>query len=167
MVRRVTFENGCLFLPIINQGLSTESYICNMAAYEVGRTSDSSPFINYILLMSQLIKTPEDVSYLVDCDVIRPILGTQKHIFQMWQLLHVYYLNYSEEYIENIVKPINRHCASAVNVMVTDFYDTFCSKSWLVISVISAMILLVATLLQTYVLVIGSDKMQPHFPRGG
>jgi hypothetical protein len=51
--------------------------------------------------------------------------------------------------------------------MTTDFYNKFCSKPWLVISVISAIILLVATLIQTYVAVIGSYKMQPHFPRGG
>jgi len=167
MVQGVAFKNGCLFLPIMRQTESTESYICNMAAYEVRSTLDPYKFMDYLLLMTQLIKTPEDVSYLVDCDVIRPFLGTQERIFQMWQLLHVQYLDYSHEYSVNIVKPINTHCASSVNVMVTDFYNTFCSKPWLVISVISAIILLVATLIQTYVAIIGSDKMQPHYPRGG
>ncbi len=169
MVQQVAFKNGCLFLPIMAQSEGIESYICNMATYELWNTSPPFPFMDYLLLMSQLIKTPEDVSYLVDCDVIRTYLGTQQRIFQMWERLQiaVLYPPYSDEYRENIVKPINRHCSSALNVMVTDFYNTFCSKPWLVISVISAMILLVATLIQTYVVVIGSDKMQPHFPRGG
>ncbi len=170
MVQQVAFENGCLFLPIMVQSESIESHICNMAAYEVWNTSAPFPFMDYLLLMSQLIKTPEDVSYLVDCNVIRAYLGTQERIFRMWERLQsaaVYYQPYSDEYTENIVKPINKHCASALNVMVTDFYNTFCAKPWLMISVISAIILLVATLIQTYVAVIGSDKMQPHFPRGG
>jgi len=176
MVQQVAFKNGCLFLPIILQTTSLESYICNMGAYEWSITTRSNtsrntsapfPFLNYLVLMSQLIKTPEDVSYLIDCDVIRANNFTQKHTFQMWQLLRLSRPRYSDEYRENIVKPINTHCASALNVMRTDFYNRFCSKPWLVISVISALILLVATLIQTYVAVIGSDRMQPHFPRGG
>ncbi len=169
MVQQVAFKNGCLFLPIMSQSDTIESYICNMAAYEIWNTSAPCPFMDYLLLMSQLIKTPEVVSYLVDCDVIRTYLGTQQRIFQMWERLQseVRYRAYSYQYRENIVNPINRHCASPLNVMRTDFYNTFCSKPWLVISVISAIILLVATLIQTYVAVIASDKMQPHFPRGG
>jgi hypothetical protein len=169
MVRQVAFEKGCLFLPIMSQSESIESYICNMAAYEIWNTSRPCPFMDYLLLMSHLIKTPEDVSYLVKCDVIRAYIGTQQGIFRMWERLQsaVCYPPYSEEYRENIVKPINKHCKSALNVMETDFYNTYCSKPWLVISVISAIIILVGTLIQTYVLVIGSDKMQPHFPRGG
>jgi hypothetical protein len=169
MVQQVSFQNGRLFLPIMSQSETIESYICNMAAYEIWNTSPPFPFMDYLLLMSQLIKTPEDVSYLVDCGVIQTYLGTQQRIFQMWERLQtaVSYPPYSNEYTENIVKPINRHCASKLNVMRTDFYNTFCSKPWLVISVISAIIFLVATLIQTYVAVIGSDKMQPHFPRGG
>jgi hypothetical protein len=165
MLQEVAFKNGCLFLPIVSQSESIESYICNMAAYEIWNTSAPFPFMDYLLLMSQLIKTPEDVSYLVDCDVIRAYLGTQQRIFQMWERLHsaVIYPPYSNEYRENIVKPINRYCASALTVMGTGFCNTFCSKPWLVISVISAIILLVATLIQTYVLVIGSDQMQPNF----
>jgi hypothetical protein len=170
MVQQVAFKNGCLFLPIIKQGENIASDICNMLAYEGFNTSPPFPFIDYIQLMSQLIQTPEDVSYLIHCDVIRPYRGTQKQILQVWQSLHVGYFGYSDEYDKMIVKPINRHCAIAPiarNMMVTEFYNTFCSKPWLVISVISAIILLVATLIQTYVNVIGSDEMQPHYPRGG
>jgi len=169
MVQQVAFENGRLFLPIMSQTQKIESYICNMAAYETWNTSAPFPFMDYLLPMSHLIKTPEDVSSLVDCGVIRAYLGTQQRIFQLRERLQsaVRYSTYSYEYRENIVNPINRHCASPLNVMTTDFYNKFCSKAWLVISVISAIILLVATLIQTYVAVIGSYKMQPHFPRGG
>jgi hypothetical protein len=167
MVQQVAFKNGCLFLPIIKQGENIASDICNMLAYEGFNTSPPFPFVDYIQLMSQLIQTPEDVSYLIHCDVIRPYRGTQKQILQVWQSLHIRYFGYSDEYDKKIVKPINRHCAIARNVMVTEFYNTFCSKPWLVISVISAIILLVATLIQTYVAVIGSDEMQPHYHRGG
>ncbi|KAH9555845.1 hypothetical protein CY35_08G137500 [Sphagnum magellanicum] len=169
MVKQVAFKDGCLFLPIMIQSERLESYICNMATYETWNTPGPYPFMDYLVLMSHLIKTPEDVSYLVDCGVIRAFLGTQPRIFQMWERLQIglWFPDYSDKYRDNIVKPINRHCASPLNVMRTDFYNTFCSRWWLVISVLSAIILLLATLIQTYVLVTGSDKMQPHFPRGG
>jgi len=169
MVNEVAFKDSCLYLPIMSQVCDIESYIFNMAAYEYWSTSPPFPFMDYVLLLSQLIKTPEDVSYLVDCDVIRTHLGTQQSIFQMWERLQIgiWYPPYSNQYRVDIVDPINRHCASALNKMRFEFYDTFCSKPWLLISVISAIILLVATLIQTYVLVTGSYKMQPHYPRGG
>ncbi len=66
-----------------------------------------------------------------------------------------------KKYREEIVDPVNLQCESALNKMTTEFYDTFCSKPWLAISVITAAVLLVATLIQTYVSVIGSAKMQP------
>ncbi|KAH9555871.1 hypothetical protein CY35_08G139700 [Sphagnum magellanicum] len=167
MLQEVAFKNGCLFLPIILQSTSLESYICNMAAYETWNTSGPFPFCNYLQLMKYLIKTPEDVSYLIDCDVIRADHSTEERIFQMWQLIRVYYYpRYSLEYRKSIVQPINKHCASPLNKMLINFYNTFCSKPWFAISVISPLIL-VATLIQTYVLITGSDKMQPHFPRGG
>jgi len=169
MVQQVAFKNGCLLLPIMSHSENIESYICNMAAYEFWNTEPPFQFIDYLQLMSQLIRTPEDVSYLVKCYVIRPYHGTQQRIFQMWERLQIglWFAGYSDQYIDNIVTPINRHRASALNLMVIDFYITYCSKPWLAISLISAIILLVATLIQTDVLVIGSDKMQPHFPRGG
>jgi hypothetical protein len=167
MVNKVAFENGCLSLPIMLFSGRLHSHICNMSMYEVWNTAGPFPFANYLLLMSQLIKTPEDVSYLVVCDVIRPYHGTEQHIFQLWQSINIGLPLYSDEYREKIINPINRHCVSALNVMVTDFYNSYCSKPWLVMGVISALTLLSATLIQTYVLVIGSDKMQPHFPRGG
>ncbi len=87
MVQQVAFENGRLFLPIMSQTQKIESYICNMAAYETWNTLASFPFIDYLLPMSHLIKTPEDVSSIVDCGVIRAYLGTQQRIFQMWERL--------------------------------------------------------------------------------
>jgi hypothetical protein len=172
MIKAVAFKNGCLSLPILQLNDNTESYFRNLAMYEVyghyGKESDA--FSDYLQLMSDLIKTQEDVAYLIDdCKVIRNLLGTHQNAFKMWERLQsgIELPPYSKNYKTKIVIPVNRHCASTLNKMRTEFYNTFCSKPWLVISVISAVVLLLATLIQTYVAVIGSDKMQPHFPRGG
>ncbi|CAK9235543.1 unnamed protein product [Sphagnum troendelagicum] len=172
MMRQVAFDNGCLFLPIVQQNDRTESYFRNLAMYEVFDHYDKSrhAFADYLNLMLDLIKTPEDVAYLIDdCKVIQNLLVTHQNAFEMWQRLQsgLALPPYSKDYRELIVNPVNIQCESTLNVMRTEFYDTFCSKPWLAISVITAAVLLLATLIQTYVSVIGSDKMQPHFPRGG
>jgi len=120
--------------------------------------------------MLELIKTQEDVAYLIDdCKVIRNFLGTHQNAFKMCERLQngIDLREYSHKFRAKIVDPVNRQCESTPNKMRTEFYDTFCSKPWLAISVITAAVLLLATLIQTYVSVIGSDKSQPHFPRGG
>ncbi|CAM6002026.1 unnamed protein product [Sphagnum balticum] len=172
MVQQVFFEDGCLYLPVVQLHDRTESYFRNLATYEVFDQYDQKrhAFRDYLHLMSDLIKTQEDVAYLIDdCKVIRNLLGTHKNAFEMWDRLQSGLLpfRYSPEYREKIVDRINAQCHSPLNKMRTEFYDKFCSKPWFAISVITAAVLLLATLIQTYVSVIGSDKMQPHFPRGG
>ncbi|KAH9555874.1 hypothetical protein CY35_08G140000 [Sphagnum magellanicum] len=172
MIREVAFENGCLILPIVRLNDRTESYFRNLAMYEVfdhyGERRHA--FSDYLNLMLHLIRTPEDVAYLInDCEVIRNELITDHNAFEMWDRLQsgLSLPPYSKTFRKEIVDPVNLQCGSALNKMRTEFYDTFCSKPWLAISVITAAVLLLATLIQTYVSVIGSDKMQPHFPRGG
>jgi hypothetical protein len=172
MMRQVAFKNSCLSLPILQLHDRTESYFRNLAMYEVfdHYDDDRHAFADYLHLMSDLIKTPEDVAYLIDdCKVIRNELVTHQNAFEMWERLQSGLLlpKYSEDYRKRIVDSVNIQCESTLNVMRTEFYDTFCSKPWLAISVITAAVLLLATLIQTYVSVIGSNKMEPHFPRGG
>jgi hypothetical protein len=168
----VAFKNGCLFLPFLQLNDKTESYFRNLAMYEFyGRNGENSnAFSDYLQLMFQLIKTQEDFAYLIDeCKVIRNLLVTHQNAFKMWERLQsgIVLAPYSEEYKTKIVSPVNRECESIPRRMRTEFYNRFCSTPWLAISVITAFVLLLATLIQTYTSVIGSDKMQPHFPRGG
>jgi len=183
MIKAVAFKNGCLFLPFLQLNDKTESYFRNLAMYEVyGRNGEkSTEFSDYLKLMFQLIKTQEDVAYLIDeCKVIRNLLVTHQNAFKMWERLQCgieLSPTYSEKFKTDIVIPVNRQqrklqtklnkLKSKLKQMRTEFYNKYCSKPWLAISVISGFLLLLATLIQTYVSVIGSDKMQPHFPRGG
>jgi hypothetical protein len=172
MIKEVAFKKGCLSLPIVQLNDMTESYFRNLAMYEYfdHYDVDRYAFADYLKLMLELIKTPDDVAYLInDCKVIRNFLVTDQNAFKMWERLQsgLDLPPYSETYRKDIVNPVNRQCESTLNRLRTEFYDTFCSKPWLAISVITAAVLLLATLIQTYVSVIGSDKMEPHFPRGG
>jgi hypothetical protein len=163
----VGFRERCLFLPIVKLYDDTESHFRNLAMYEYMEdlTSCRCPFGEYLQLMIDLIKEVGDVKHLIDCGVIENELRTDNNAFQMWSNLQseLFLPIYSKEY-ENMVSKINKQCKSSLNVMRTEFYELFCSRPWYVIGVITATIVTVGTCIQAYTSVIGSDKMQPHFP---
>ncbi|CAM6024481.1 unnamed protein product [Sphagnum balticum] len=172
MIEAVAFKNGCLFLPFLQLNDKTESYFRNLAMYEAygHKGENSRAFSDYLQLMFELIKTQEDVAYLIDdCKVIRNLLVTHQNAFKMWERLQsgIDLQPYSTTCKTEIVIPVKIQCESIQRRMRTEFCNRYCSEPWLVIGVITAFVLLLATLIQTYVSVIGSDKMQPHFPRGG
>ncbi len=163
----VRFRKRCLFLPIVKLYDPTESFFRNLATYEYMEyfTSRKCPFGEYLRLMTFLIKELGDVKHLIDCGVLQNELRTDNNAFQMWNSLQseLPLSRVSEEY-EDMVSEINNQCKSSLNVMRTEFYQRFCSRPWYVIGVITATIVTVGTCIQAYTSVIGSDKMQPHFP---
>ncbi|CAK9254953.1 unnamed protein product [Sphagnum jensenii] len=163
----VGFRKRCLFLPIVKLYDPTESRLRNLAMYESVEdyTSCRCAFGEYLKLMTDLIKEVGDVKHLIDCGVIQNELCTDKNAFEMWNSLqsHLFFPQNSKEY-RDMVSEINKQCKSSLNVMRTEFYELFCSRPWYVIGVITATIVTVGTCIQAYTSVIGSDKMQPHFP---
>ncbi|CAK9190976.1 unnamed protein product [Sphagnum troendelagicum] len=163
----VGFRKRCLFLPIVKLYDQTESFFRNLANYEYMEEYNSfkCPFGEYLQLMTSLIKEVGDVKHLLDCDVIQNELCTDNNAFEMWNSLQsrLPLRSCSKEY-EDMVFEINKQCKSSLNVMRTEFYQLFCSRPWYVIAVITATIVTIGTCIQAYTSVIGSDKMQPHFP---
>jgi hypothetical protein len=163
----VGFHKRCLFLPIVKLYDETESRLRNLGMYEFieGYNSFKCPLGEYLRLMTSLIKEVGDVKHLIDCDVIQNELRTDNNAFQMFSNLQsdLYMGNSSKEYVD-MVSEINKQCKSSLYVMRTEFYQLFCSRPWYVIAVITATIVTVGTCIQAYTSVIGSDKMQPHFP---
>jgi hypothetical protein len=164
---QVRFRKRCLFLPIVKLYDETESQFRNLAMYEYVEyyTARKCPFGEYLGLMTSLIQEVGDVRHLIDCGVIQNELRTDKNAFQMWNSLqsHIFFPPNSKEYVDMVSK-INKQCKSSLNVMRTEFYQLFCSRPWYVIGVITATIVTIGTCIQAYTSVIGSDKMQPHFP---
>jgi hypothetical protein len=93
-----------------------------------------------------------------------PHLGFAAHNLHWSNLQSDLSLAYNSEEYADMVSEINKQCKSSLYVMRTEFYQLFCSRPWYVIGVITATIVTIGTCIQVYTSVIGSDKMQPHFP---
>ncbi|KAH9574182.1 hypothetical protein CY35_01G042800 [Sphagnum magellanicum] len=160
----VGFSKRCLFLPTVKLYDKTESYFRNLAMYEY-MEGIIHPFGEYLKLMTDLIKELGDVKHLIDCGVIQNGLCTDNNAFEMWNNLQSnLLLGFCSKEYGDMVSDINKQCKSSLNVMRTEFYQLFCSRPWYVIGVITAAIVTIGTCIQASTSVIGSDKMQPHFP---
>jgi hypothetical protein len=51
--------------------------------------------------------------------------------------------------------------------MRTEFYELFCSRPWLVVGALKAIVVTPAASIQTYTAIIGSDRMLLRFPARG
>ena len=158
----LSYKDGCLFLPKMIMGDETLGVARNIAWYEYTR-EDHCIFIDYIHLMEDLIQTPMDFEILVECGVFHCAVQTAIAV-EYWRQVGQGLLmpNSSEEH-HDMKEGIVQRCKLRRHKLWDAFQIEFCSKPWVVISVFTVTLVSVATLIQTYVAVIGSDGMKPHF----
>ncbi|CAK9218694.1 unnamed protein product [Sphagnum jensenii] len=165
----VSFQGGCLSLPIIEIRDNFETTFRNLAIYESCSLNHESQctIAGYILLLGDLIGSLDDVRLLIKHGVFINRVGPEIAIFDMWRSLNkgIWVGNVSKSTIA-VGENLNKHCKSRKNVIITEFSQLFCSRPWYVVSAIAVTLVTLATLIQTYTAVIGSNKMRPHFPPG-
>ncbi|CAK9216801.1 unnamed protein product [Sphagnum troendelagicum] len=165
----VSFQGGCLSLPIIQIDDTFETLFRNLAVYEhfsLDRESHCTVG-GYIQLMAGLIGSVDDVGVLIKHGVFINTVGPEMAVLDMWRSLNkgLWLGGVSKSTIE-VAENLNKHCKSRKNVLITEFSHLFCSRPWYVVSAIAVTLVTLATLIQTYTAVIGSNKMRPHFPPG-
>ncbi|KAG0584526.1 hypothetical protein KC19_3G215400 [Ceratodon purpureus] len=152
-----------LILPKMKIYDDTFAFIRNMARYALLDVKASSMYLDYISIMLDLIKTPDDMDYLIKCGVIHNECGSRT--FEMWQPLDkgLLLLPYSTREVNAMKDDINRRYDQKLPKLSREFRTLFCSRPWLVVPVIAATLVTIATLIQTYTAVIGSDRMMPQY----
>ncbi|CAM6022909.1 unnamed protein product [Sphagnum balticum] len=161
----LSFQHRCLFVPAITISDMTEALFQNLAVHEDMNLEKSfCEFSSYLQLMKNLISGPEDVKLFIKCGVLVNFLGNEADVCEAWDsLTKGLWFEGQSQSIHQIAEGINQHCNSR-NRQKTEFYEKFCSRPWYVISIFAATIVTLGTCIQTYVAVIGSDRMVPHFP---
>jgi len=162
----ISFERGCLFIPFFCIYNETERYLRNLVVHE-DLTYNSSRCCarSYTIFMRDLMKTTEDVDLLVKGGVIQVHGGTHDIAIDMWKTINYRIITprLTEEFSLTLTK-VNKYVRQKRHKLRFEFVKLFCSRPWFVLSVIAATLVTIATLIQTYVNVISSNGMQPHFP---
>ena len=161
----ISFERGCLSIPFFRIYDTTERYLCNLVVHEQLTYGQSKCCArSYTQLMENLVKTTEDVELLVKRGVIEVHAGTHD-VLVMWKTIYnrIAIPGWTEDFSLTLAK-VNKYVGQTRNKFQFEFVKLFCSRPWFVIPVIAATLVTIGTLIQTYVNVIRSNGMQPHFP---
>jgi hypothetical protein len=102
-------DTKCLSLPKMKIFDQTVAFVRNMAQYEEYSHSRNCMFHDYVLLMLDLIETPEDLTILTDHGVIHNGCGFRG--FEMWKALDqgLSFVDSSEEH-NQMKRDINSRC---------------------------------------------------------
>ena len=152
-----------LSLPKMKMYDETVALVRNIERYEAESKNRKCMFHDYLFLMLDLIVTNEDFEFLsAECGVIDNGCGSRG--FEMWTALNVHVTVVSSSKDHNEMKEaINKRCKLRRYRMWSEFRTRFLSKPWFTLSAIAAILVTVATLIQTYAAVIGTNGMQPHY----
>jgi len=159
----LSYKDGCLVVPKIIMGDDTLGVARNIAWYETTREHHCI-FVDYILFMRDLIQTPMDFEILVECGVFNCAVQTSIAVEDWRQVGKGLLMPKSSEEHHKMKESIVKRCQLRRYKLWDAFQIEFCSKPWVMISVFTVTLVSVATLIQTYVAVIGCDGMKPHFP---
>jgi hypothetical protein len=162
----ISFERGCLWIPFLRIYVTTERYLHNLVVHEeltYGETKCCAR--SYTKLMENLMTTNEDIDLLVKWGVVDVHVGTRDIVLKMWKTIVCNVTNpYLTKQFLSTVEKVNKYVRQRRNKLRFEFMKSFCSRPWIVLSVIAATLVTIATLIQTYVNIISSNGMQPYFP---
>jgi hypothetical protein len=161
----IEFENGCLTIPFLNVYDSTEVYLRNLVVYEDFYLTDYTAN-SYTTMMGDLVKTEDDFKLLVDSGVVLNNLDDDEvSAHRIWKRINNQLdFPFVSEELHTTLKTINKFAKSKRNLYWFEFKKTFCSRPWLVISLLTISVVTIATCIQAYTAVIGSNGMKPQFP---
>ena len=162
----ISFERGCLWIPFLRIYVTTERYLHNLVVHEELTYGESKCCArSYTKLMENLMKTNEDIELLVKWGVIEVHVGTHDIVLKMWKTIVCNVTNpYLTKQFLSTLEKVKKYVGQRRNKLRFEFMKLFCSRPWIVVSVIAAILVTIATLIQTYVNIIGSNGMQPYFP---
>jgi hypothetical protein len=126
----------------------TEIVLKNLLAYEMVY-SPTKTVRDYVLFMDYLIDTVEDLEILVDADIIENKMGSDENAIQLWNTMCIGMTTEFCQKLTEIIDELHDHCHQFKYRLLKESYDKFFSRPWLVVSLITAIIITAATIIQT------------------
>ncbi|XP_068646257.1 UPF0481 protein At3g47200-like [Aristolochia californica] len=153
----VEFKKGVLRLPRLHISKNTQKFFMNLIAWEHCHQPAAKYFINYVILMDQLINTPKDVEILIQNKVLEHSLETDKVVAAMFNSLGKDLiptkneeLNNKYDFLEELSTKLNEYCGNKVNTWLAKLVADHFSSPWTIVSFIAAVLIIVFTLVQAF-----------------
>ncbi|GAB4835920.1 hypothetical protein Ancab_000839 [Ancistrocladus abbreviatus] len=145
----ITFDCGVLKIPKIRIEDSTESIWRNLLVFEQCHQFEVTHIIDFLSLLDFLIDDPKDVEMLIQDKIIENWLGTNEDVSDLFRKLRNHIMmDPLTFYYRDICQKLNDHCNSTWCKNRAILRQKYFNHPWAVLSVISAIVLLLLTVIQ-------------------
>jgi hypothetical protein len=146
----VTFKGGVLNIPKIILYDNAERIFLNLMAFERLYPGAGNDVTAFVFFMDLLIDTAKDVALLRSKEIIKNGLGSDKAVADLINKTLTKGAVLSEDSsLRDVLSDVNAYYKKPLNKLRASFIHTYFSNPWVFISLVAAVILLIATLMQT------------------
>ncbi|KAF6151546.1 hypothetical protein GIB67_016358 [Kingdonia uniflora] len=147
----IKFENGVLHIPwlIIHDG--TKSLLLNLIAFVQCHLDCTNCIASYVILMDNLIISPEDVGHLHYCGIIEYWLGSNNEVPVLFdRLCQEVVFDINNSYPSHLLAEVNLYYNQRWNAWRTTLMRNYFNNPWTIISFFAAVLLLLLTFTQSF-----------------
>lgn len=147
----IRFSNGVMDIPCLIVDEYTGSLFRNLIAFEQTCPQFGDDFTAYIVFLSQLISMPEDVTLLVQRQIIVHHLDNDESVSDLFTMLSkdvVFDFN-GNYYLKFLCQTMEAHYQSRINRWMAWLWLNHFSNPWMAVGAFATVIVLVCTIVQT------------------
>nr|CAB3489948.1 unnamed protein product [Digitaria exilis] len=145
----IDFEDGVLRMPLVRVYDETEKIYLNMMAFERLHIYAGNDVTDYMIFMDNIINSERDVALLRSKGLIKSGLGSDMEVAELFNRLSKGAVMSPFCKLLDVQQKMNDHCRKPWNKWRASFEHTYLSNPWVFISLLAAVVLLIATLMQT------------------
>uniref|UniRef100_A0A0E0F6C3 Uncharacterized protein n=1 Tax=Oryza meridionalis TaxID=40149 RepID=A0A0E0F6C3_9ORYZ len=165
----VNFQGGVLSIPQVFLFDDAECVFLILMAFERLHPGAGNEVTAFIIFMDNLIDTAQDVALLRSKGIIQSGFGSDEAVANLINniLTKGAVMNINSS-LRDVIREVNAHCRKPWNKWRASLIHTYFSNPWVFMSLVAAIILLVATLMRTIYTImpfyknISSPEPQPH-----
>jgi len=148
-IHDVDFENGVLSMPLFTFHYQTEMVLLNLMAFEWLHPDAKCDVRFYITFLDNIIESERDVALLRSQGIIENWMCSNKKVVEFFNTAT--FLGSANIYnrFGHVEWKMNTHCRKRRNKWCAMFMNNYLSNPWVFISLVAAVLLLIATILQT------------------
>ncbi|WVZ94932.1 hypothetical protein U9M48_040759 [Paspalum notatum var. saurae] len=143
-------ETATLSLPVLTLDGNTEVVLRNLVAYEAVAVRGPLVLARYTELMNGIIDTAKDVKILRQSGVVVNRLKSDKEAADMWNGMCRATRISKVPRLDAAIREVNAHRSRRVTAQVQKLLKKYVFKSWRILTLLAAVVLLLMTALQTF-----------------
>jgi len=139
-----------LNLPVLTLDANTEVVLRNLVAYEAVAVRGSLVLARYTELMNGIIDTDEDVKILGESGVVVNHLKSDKEAADMWNGMCRATRLSKVPPLDATIREVNAYRSRRLVVRVQNLLKKYVFKSWRILTLLAALVMLLMTATQTF-----------------